>query len=141
MSDRGFELDKRMRPIMGSHGNSFAAGTEVGVVTDGALVSDAANILLVWFTSAKGTVAVDADVHFFTRVDIWKLLKQLGKSVPRVVLCGGQDAARAIVPIGAGQAFVADTSDVLSTGLAFLARLKGPIYQNNGGCEFSARRT
>jgi len=113
VSDWCLEHDQWMGAIVAERGNSFTAGTQVGIVTDCTLVASAADVLLVRFDSTKGTIAKDAKVDFFLPLEIRKLFEHSGKAVTRMDFICAEDTSRAEVPVRAAQTLVADTKDML----------------------------
>jgi hypothetical protein len=102
-----------MSTIVAGRGNSFTAGTQVGIVADCTLVTGAADVLLVVFGGAKGTIAKDAKVDFFLPLEISKLFEYSGKAVTRMDFICAEDTGRAEVPIRTAQTLVADSKDML----------------------------
>jgi len=63
IADRSLEFDERVRLVVGIRWAGFAAGTEIGVVADGTLVSVTLNVRLGTLgIIAKRTIAVDTVV-------------------------------------------------------------------------------
>lgn len=94
--------------------NSFAIGTEVGVVADGTLIARALDVLLVRFLGAKGAITVDAKVNFLiqaAKVTDWFIKGR--QTVARVVLSCAEHTSRAVIPVRAAQALVTDPEDEL----------------------------
>jgi hypothetical protein len=63
ITDWSLELDEGVSFIVGVSGASLAVGAEIGVVANGALISDATYVL--WCSTAsctEGTIAADAIV-------------------------------------------------------------------------------
>jgi hypothetical protein len=63
ITDRCLEFDERVSSVVCVAGTGFAAGTEVGVMADGALVTVSLNVRLNTIAGvAKWSIAVDAVV-------------------------------------------------------------------------------
>jgi len=92
LSDSCSQLDQRMSAVVWVGGERFTVGTEIGVVTDGTLVSVASDIILSGSSSADWAIAVDTLVLLFLATDHAKLLVDRNKSVARVYLNSNMDA-------------------------------------------------
>lgn len=91
----------------------FAIGTEVSVVTDSALVADATDVLLASLASTSSSVAPDAEVGGFFESRLLDFLVEFGKAMARMDLRSTLDTGLAVVPVGAAQALVTNTTDML----------------------------
>jgi hypothetical protein len=92
----------------------LAARTEVGVITDSALVANSVDVTLGRFALAQRTITEDAIVDFMLTSRFTDSFINLHKSMTRVVLRSSQDAIGTEVPIGAGQTLVTNTNDALA---------------------------
>lgn len=98
--------------VVGREG--LAARTEVGVITDSALVANSVDVALSRFALAQWTITEDAIVNFVLTSWLTDSLVNLHKPMARVALRRSQDAIGTEVPIGAGQALVTNTNDALA---------------------------
>ena len=80
---------------------SLAAGTEIGVMADSALVAVAHDPILVLLGSAERAIAVDAMVYLFARARYGQGLVYSNKAVTWVGRLGILDTVIAIVPVWA----------------------------------------
>jgi len=108
----------------------LATRTEVGVITDSALVANSADVILGRFALAQGTVTEDAIVDFMFPSRFTNTIVNLHEPMTRVALRSSQNAIGAEVPIGAGQALVTNTNDTLVTAVT-----------DSGVSELPARKT
>lgn len=92
----------------------LAARTEVGVITDSALVANSVDVTLGRFVLAQWTIAEDSIMDLMLTSRFTDSIVNLHESMTRVVMGSSQDALRAEVPIGAGQALVTNTNDALA---------------------------
>jgi hypothetical protein len=113
VSDGRLEFDERMGTVVTKGWNSFAIGTEVGIVTDGTLVACTSNVLLMGFTGAERAITVDAKVDLLESAEVGDLFVKGCKPMPGVNLRCAENASRAVIPIGAAQTLVTDAKDVL----------------------------
>jgi hypothetical protein len=98
---------------------ALTVGTIVAIIADRALVASATNVGRVSFvTSTQGAVAADAHVNGRQLVDGGKLLVDGDEAVSWVSDVLGLDAFSAIVPIGAVEALVTNTNNVLIAAIA-----------------------
>jgi len=95
--------------------DSFTVGTEVGIMTYSTLITIANNVATVAFALAEWPIAVDAIMNLGLRWCIRDWFVDRGESVARMDMLRALDAGRAIIPVRASQAFVANANDVLIT--------------------------
>lgn len=124
IADGSPELDEGMSLVVLIGWAGLAAGTEIGVMADGTLVSVTNNVCRVSAVQvAERSVTADA---VMTRLlaestrrcgDISNWLIDGHKSVARVNEVSIDDAAAAVVPVRAVKALVADTVDILVTAI------------------------
>ena len=104
---------------MGVGRAGFAIGTEVKVVTDGALVTGATNVRRISLGHrAKRSITADAQMYRLNNracLDVGQWLVDGSEAVARVHKVRAADAVCAIVPVGAVEALVANTGDVLGS--------------------------
>lgn len=81
---------------------SLAARTEVGIITDSALVANPADVILGRFALAQRTVTEDAIVDFMFPSRFTNSIVNLHEPMTRVAPRSSQNALGAVVPIGAG---------------------------------------
>jgi hypothetical protein len=93
--------------------DSFTVGTEVGIMTYSTLITIANNVATVAFALAEWPIAVDAIMNLGLRWCIRDWFVDRGESVARMDMLRALDAGRAIIPVRASQAFVANANDVL----------------------------
>ena len=104
-----------MSAVVAMGRKSLTAGTEIGVMAYGALVTIAHDPILVLLGSAKRAIAVDPMVDLFARARKGQRLMDGDKAMTRVGGLGILDAVIAIVPVWASQALVANTIEILSS--------------------------
>jgi hypothetical protein len=92
---------------------SFAARTEINVVTDGTLVSNSRDVALSGLILAQRAITEDTKVDLRVARLLTNSFVNRSEAVARVVLVGLLDAAGTVVPVGARQALVAGTDDAL----------------------------
>lgn len=99
-------------------GVGFAVGAEVGIVANSALVPHAFNVAVL--VLAKWAIAVDTNVFRLVRVESssWDRLVMGSESMLRMNEFGVLNTFRAVVPVGAAEALVADTEDWLIAAIA-----------------------
>lgn len=102
IADGSVELDQRMSAVVVLSWKSLAARTEVGVITDSALVANSADVILGRFALAQRTVTEDAIVDFMFSSRFTNSIVNLHEPMSRVALRSSQNAFGAEVPIGAG---------------------------------------
>jgi hypothetical protein len=112
------ELDKRVCVVVLVARVRFAALAEVRVVADSALVADALNVWQVLAVFAERPIAVDAVVASWGSKRLWQRLIYGDEAVTRVDDLGALRALRAVIPVRAVQALVADTIDELVAAIA-----------------------
>jgi hypothetical protein len=95
----------------------LAVLAEVGVMAHGALVANTLNVRGV-LTVAKGTIAVDAVVAVTAIERLGERIIDGHEAVARMNVLGALDTIRAVVPIWAVEALVADTVDELIAAIA-----------------------
>lgn len=113
MADRELEFDQGMSLVVIVDWGGFAVSAEVGVGADCTLVSITTNVVLAALDSTQGTIAIDAEMCLWTWPICRQWLVQRDKTVTWMNLRGAEVASRAVIPVGAVQALVADTSDSL----------------------------
>jgi hypothetical protein len=125
IADWGLEFDERMGSVVAVRWASLTAGTEVGVVADGALVTITDNVGLPSAVGiAKRSITEDACVTRFAavpttqRVQVAEGLVERHEPVAGVDEAGICNARRAVVPIRALETLVADAVDVLVAPIA-----------------------
>lgn len=96
----------------------FAVGAEVGVVTDSALVAHALDVAVL--VLAEWAITVDTNVLRLVRVtsSSWDGFVMRSEPVLRMNELGVLDTFRAVVPVRAAEAFVADTDNGFITTVA-----------------------
>ena len=92
----------------------LTARTEVGVITDSALVANSVDVTLSRLVLAQWTITEDAIVNFALTSWLTDSLIDLHEPMTRMALRSIQDAIGAEIPIGAGQALVTNTNDALA---------------------------
>ena len=92
----------------------LTARTEVGVITDSALVANSVDVTLSRLVLAQWTITEDAIVNFALTSWLADSLIDLHEPMTRMALRSIQDAIGAEIPIGAGQALVTNTNDALA---------------------------
>lgn len=120
------ELDQGVGAVVLVIGMGLAARTEVNVVTDGTLVANTSNVALSRLAIAQRAITEDAKVDLRVTRLLTNSFVDRGEAVSRVVLVGFLDARRAVVPVGARQAFVADADDALE--VVSLCSLRRQVY-------------
>jgi hypothetical protein len=93
--------------------DGLAVGAEVRIVANRTLVAHTLDIRLILLVFAKRTVTVDAVVARASRDRLGQRLIDWHKTVARVNVLHAQDTLRAVIPVGAVQALVANTIDEL----------------------------
>lgn len=133
IADRSLELDKRVSLVVWVGRIGLAAGTEVGIVTDSTLISDPGDEGL----DAPGGIAersitVDAGVASIINVSDLGIrgFVDLDKLVAGVDEAGVDSTERAVVPVWAINALVANAVDILVTTIA-----DGIVTLVAAGCE------
>jgi hypothetical protein len=96
----------------------LAVGTEVGVMADSTLVSDAFNVGKPILVFAERTITEDAVVAIAAAYRLSQRLIDGNEAVRRVDELGALDALGAEVPVGAVQALVAHTVNELLAAIA-----------------------
>lgn len=84
---------------------------EVGVVADGTLIANTLDVVVL--VLAERTVAVDTYVAWLAHARYGKRLEEGREAMPWVDQGGVLDALRAVVPVRALEALVADAEDWL----------------------------
>lgn len=116
IANRSLELDKRVSLVVEVRRAGLAARTEVRVVADSTLVTVTNNVC--GLVGAKWSITVDAVVaglcEMVLKMDFADWLVDGSKSVTGVDEGGIDNAVRAVVPVWAVKALVADTIDVLN---------------------------
>ena len=105
------ELDERMCSVMVVRRKSFAVGAEISVMADSTLVAIANDVGIL--ICAEWAIAMDAIV---TLGSCWRVgygFVKWDEAVIGVVTSSILDAARAVIPIWAIQALVANSNDIL----------------------------
>lgn len=105
-----------MRFIVEIGWTSFATGAEVGIMAYGTLISVSNNIR--GLVAAERPIAVDAIVASLAKLSSTGIADWFvngDKAMAGVDEAGIDNAGRAIVPVGAVEALVTDTKDVLVT--------------------------
>jgi hypothetical protein len=120
IADWSLELDQRVSSVVRVRRAGLAAGTEIGIVADSALVSITLDVCLSTIALiAKRAVTVDTVVASLAAVwsrqggNVVERLVNGHKSVARVDEAGVDDATCAEVPVWAVEALVTNTIDVL----------------------------
>ena len=111
ISHRCLELDERVCAVVAVCRQGLAIGAEISVVAHCTLVTVAKNIVALVF--AQWTIAVDAIMTLCSHRRVRNGLVEWDKSMTRVVTVSKFDAAGAVIPIWAIQAFVANTNNIL----------------------------
>jgi hypothetical protein len=111
----------------------LAARTEVGVITDSALVANSVDVTLGRLVLAQWTIAEDAIMDLMLTSRFTDGIVNLHESMTRVALGSSQDALRAEVPIGAGQALVTNTNDALVTAVTDSSVSELPTWKATRG--------
>jgi hypothetical protein len=119
IADRGLELDERVGPVVDIVWASLAAGTEISVVTDSALIAVTADIQRLRCTQRSVTVntVVERGIRRRSCVVANRLVDG-DEAVAWVDELRVGNAGLAVVPVWAVEALVADTIDVLVTAIA-----------------------
>ena len=108
---------------MGIGRAGFAVGTEINIVTDGTFIPDTGDISRAAALSrrAQRTVAADTDMCGTRRsdADVGKWFVDGNETVVRVNETSMLLARRTVVPVGAVEALVTHTADVLVTTIAY----------------------
>lgn len=99
-------------------GVGLAVLAEVGIVANSALVADAVNVRQILLVLAEGTVTVDTVVAVCAVQRLCQRLVDGNKAMTGVDELGVLETVRAVVPVWAVQALVADTVDELVTAIA-----------------------
>lgn len=110
---RSLEFDQGVSGVVVAGWECFTIGAEISVVADCALVAVPTNESLRTFGNAQGTVTVYAIMELCSKRWVRNGFVEGHKSMSRVSGRGRFQAARAIVPVRAVHAFVADTVDIL----------------------------
>jgi len=126
VADRCLELDEGVSLVVWVRWAGLAATTEVGVMADSALVAITSDVSLhtTAIGGAKRSITEDTGVTGLRGVlttqgvEVTDRLVEWDKSVAGVNEAGVCNASRAVVPIWAVEALVADTIDVLVTTIA-----------------------
>lgn len=120
VADWSLEFDERMGAVVEIRWARFTVGAKIGIVADGALVSVTLNVRLTAIASiAKRSVTVDAVVTSLAgecagqRCDVIKRFVERDESVAWVDEGGIWKASSTEIPIGAIEALVADSVDIL----------------------------
>lgn len=121
VANRRLELDEGMGPVVLVGRAGLAVCAEVKVMADSTLVANASDVGgIVLVAGAQGSIAANAHVHSLStsvRVDISERLIDGRKAVVGVDKGSVDNAFRAVIPVWAVQALVADASDVLVTAI------------------------
>lgn len=94
---------------------SLAVRTEIGVVTNGALVAVTSNPISGHLVLTKGAVAVDTLMEHSILGRSANGFIDRYKSVSGMAVAGTLDTSTTVIPVGAVHTFVADSVDVLQT--------------------------
>ena len=100
-----------MSPVVSISGECLAVGTEVSVVAHGALVSIASDVVSLVF--AERTITTNVLMRHRTTNGTGDVLVDRRKTVTGMDMAGALDTGIAVIPVGAVQALVANTIDVL----------------------------
>lgn len=146
MANRCLKLDERMGPVMVIGRASLAVCAEVKVMADRTLVANASDVGgIVLVARAQGSIAANAHVHRLSTsvgMNIRERLIDGCKAVVGVDKGSVDNAFRAVIPIWAVQALVADTSNVLVAPItnsvvslvATSSHLDGNVNRQLGTC-------
>lgn len=116
IADRGLELDERVGPVVDIGWASLAAGTEIGVIADSALVTVAADVQRLGGTQRSITVNTVVERGIGKRTcAVDNRLVDGNEAVAWVDELCVWNAGLAVVPVWAVEALVANTIDVLVT--------------------------
>lgn len=119
IADRGLELDERVGPVVNIGWAGLAAGTEIGVIADSALVAVAADVQRLRGTQRSITVNAVVECGIRNRACVVdNRLVDRDESVAWVDELRIWNAGLAVVPVWAVKALVANTIDVLVTAIA-----------------------
>jgi hypothetical protein len=124
VANRSLELDERVRSVVWVRGASLAAGTEVSIVADSALVTvslderlSAVARVAKWPVTVYAMVASLVDEGTGQRCMIVKRFIDRHKSVTGVDEAGVGNASRAVIPVRAVETLVANTENGLVTSI------------------------
>jgi hypothetical protein len=121
VANRRLELDEGMGLVVLVGRASLAVCAEVKVMADSTLVANASDVGgIVLVAGAQGSIAANTHVHRLStsvRMNISERLIDGRKAVVGVDEGSVDNAFRAVIPIWAVQALVADASDVLVTAI------------------------
>lgn len=146
VANRRLELDEGMGLVVLVGRGSFAVCAEVKVMTDRTLVANASDVGgIVLVAGAQGSIAANAHVHRLStsvRMNISQRLIDGRKAMAGVDKGSVDNAFRAVIPVWAVQALVADASDVLVTAItnsvvslvATSSHLDGNVVWHVGTC-------
>ena len=118
MPDGRLELDQGMGAVVTKRWNSFAVGTEIGIVADSTLVACATDILLAGLAGAGISIAVNTKMHLLMRVEVCNLFEKSSETMTRMDFRGAENTGGAVIPVRAAQALVANTKDVLRPSIS-----------------------
>jgi hypothetical protein len=119
IADRGLELDKRMGPVVDIGWAGLAAGTEISVIADSALVAVTADVQ--GLRGTQWTITVNTVVERGSRhraCVVGNRLVDGNEAVAWVDELGIWNAGLAVVPVWAVKALVTNAVDVLVTTIA-----------------------
>lgn len=126
VTDRCLELDKRVRLIVLIGRRGFAVRTEVKIMADSALVASATDVGRIALSQrAEGSVAADTHVDRLgsnASLDVNQGVVNGSKAMLSMHKSGVGNAVATVVPVGAIQALVTNTSNILKSMLAFLSK-------------------
>jgi hypothetical protein len=146
VANRRLELDEGMGLVVLVGRASLAVCAEVKVMADRTLVANASDVGgVVLVAGAQGSIAADAHVHRLSTsigMNISERLVDGCKAVAGVNKGSVDNAFRAVIPVWAVQALVADASDVLVTAIthsvvslvATSSHLDGNVVWHVGTC-------
>ena len=111
--DSSLEFDQRVAAVVHVRWQCLAASTEVNIIADSALVTNASDAAWIGLVKAEWAIAVDEGVALLAGEGLGDGLVDWNEAMARVDLVHLLDAAFTVVPVRAVEALMADTVNIL----------------------------